>query len=65
MTPEPKYEIPCPKAENKEMNKKTATVTIKIKGYKKAKKQTKKMRKEIENLNSSLEKTVEIKKKLL
>ena len=64
MRPESKYEIPCPKAENKEMNKKTAT-TIKIKGYKKAKKQIKKMRKEIENLNSSLEKTVEIKKKLL
>lgn len=46
------------------MKEKTPTVTVKIKGYKKFCRKVREMREEIEQLNASLEKTVELKEKL-
>ena len=46
------------------MNKKVSTAKVKIKGYKKFMKRIEKMRKEVNQLNSSLEKTAELKTKL-
>lgn len=46
------------------MDKRTCNVTVKIRGYKKFMKRAKRMRKEIEKLNKSLEKTVELKRLL-
>lgn len=42
----------------------TTTAKVKIKGYKKFKKRIRKMRKEVNQLNGSLEKAVELKTKL-
>lgn len=42
----------------------TSTAKIKIKGYKKFMKRIRKMRKEVNQLNGYLEKTVELKTKL-
>lgn len=47
------------------MNNATSTAKVKIKGYKKFVKRIRKMRKEVNQLNSSLEKTDELKTKLL
>ena len=46
------------------MNKKVSTAKVKIKGYKKFMKRIGKMRKEVHQLSRSLEKAVELKKKL-
>lgn len=46
------------------MNNATSTAKVKIKGYKKFVKRIRKMRKEVNQLNSSLEKTAELKTKL-
>ena len=46
------------------MNKKVYTAKIKIKGYKKFMKRIGKMKKEVHQLNRSLEKAVELKAKL-
>ena len=46
------------------MNNATSTVKVKIKGYKKFVKRIRKMRKEVNQLNSSMEKTAELKTKL-
>lgn len=46
------------------MNNATSTAKVKIKGYKKFVKRIRKMRKEVNQLNSSLEKTDELKTKL-
>lgn len=46
---------------NTEMNKCMNNATVRIKGYKKFMKRAKKIRKEIEKLNKSLKKTVELK----
>lgn len=51
---DPKYKIEAP---NKEC--------IKIKGYKSFRRKIKKMRKDVKKLNRVLEKTVELKKKIL
>ena len=42
----------------------SSTAKVKIKGYKKFMKRVSKMRKEVNQLNSSLEKTAELKAKL-
>lgn len=46
------------------MSNATSTAKVKIKGYKKFVKRIRKMRKEVNQLNGSLEKTVELKTKL-
>lgn len=46
------------------MNNATSTAKVKIKGYKKFVKRIRKMRKEVNQLNSSMEKTAELKTKL-
>lgn len=46
------------------MNNATSTAKVKIKGYKKFVKRIRKMRKEVNQLNDSLEKTDELKEKL-
>ena len=46
------------------MQGETSTAKIKIKGYKKFVKRIRKMRKEVNQLNDSLEKTDELKEKL-
>ena len=46
------------------MNNATSTAKVKIKGYKKFVKGIRKMRKEVNQLNSSMEKTAELKTKL-
>ena len=47
-----------------ETNERESSAKIKIKGYKKFVKKVRKMKKEIMKLNSELEKTVELKKKI-
>mgnify|MGYP005764504831 CR=1 FL=1 len=46
------------------MNEKVSAVKVKIKGYKKFMKRIGKMKKEVHQLNRSLEKAVELKAKL-
>lgn len=46
------------------MSNATSTAKVKIKGYKKFVKRIRKMRKEVNQLNGLLEKTVELKRKL-
>ncbi len=46
------------------MSNATSTAKVKIKGYKKFVKRIRKMRKEVNQLNGLLEKTVELKTKL-
>lgn len=46
------------------MSNATSTAKVKIKGYKKFVKRIRKMRKEVNQLNDSLEKTDELKEKL-
>ena len=46
------------------MSNATSTAKVKIKGYKKFVKRIRKMRKEVNQLNSSMEKTAELKTKL-
>ena len=46
------------------MSNATSTAKVKIKGYKKFVKRIRKMRKEVNQLNGSLEKTAELKIKL-